>query len=383
MERKRDLFYTVFGAVSLFLLLGVAVLHLLLPDRVLSESEKRKLAVFPDANIQSLVDGSFMNKAETYVSDQFPDRNRLMRLRMNLLRLSGKRESNGVFYGTGGQLIEAFPEYDEELREKTVSAVNAFCENHSFEHALFLLMPTAVGVYPEKMPAYAETGDQNAYIRAFTEALSDRITVLDPEPAVRRLKEVGKSVFYRTDHHWRTETAYEVFLDSCDEAEWEKGSFSPGTVCRTFSGSLASKSGFTPDVFDSITVYDNLNGTDSVLVLHPESRSEPTAGFYRESALKGSNPYEVFLGGNEPELVISTTADTNRTLLVLKDSYANCFLPFLADSYKTITVVDPRYSTQSIEMILMGSPSTDVLFLYNASTLAEDENLRILLNPDD
>ena len=380
MKEKRNLFYTVFGIAAFLLLTAVLAVHILVPDRVTSETEKRKLAAFPEADFRALTDGSFMKKAETYVSDQFPGRDTLMKLRMNLLRLCGKKESNGVFLAEDGSLIEAFPEYSEELLRKNADAVNRFMDGHSFEHSLFLLVPTAVGTYPEKLPAFAETGDENAFIQSFTSALSDSITVLDPKPAIDRIKASGKSVYYRTDHHWRTETAYEVFLDCCGTAEWAEGNFSPGTVLRSFSGSLASKSGFTPDILDSITVYENLNGTDGVLLEHPESQGAATAGFYRSSALSGSNPYEVFLGGNEPEIVIRTTADTERTLLILKDSYANCFLPFLADSYKTITVVDPRYSVQSIDMILMASPCTDVLFLYNASTLAEDENLKIVLD---
>ena len=41
--------------------------------------------------------------------------------------------------------------------------------------------------------------------------------------------------------------------------------------------------------------------------------------------------------------ISSTTADTGRTLLLLKDSYANCFVQFLTPYYDRILMIDPRY----------------------------------------
>ena len=73
-------------------------------------------------------------------------------------------------------------------------------------------------------------------------------------------------------------------------------------------------------------------------------------------------------------------ADTNDTLLVLKDSYANAFIPFLAGSYKTITVVDPRYYAESLDMLLAEDEYTDVLILYNIQTLSQDSHLQQLLS---
>ena len=128
-----------------------------------------------------------------------------------------------------------------------------------------------------------------------------------------------------------------------------------------------------------MTAWKADDGTDEVLVLHAAG-GETTVGFYDYAALERSDRYEFYLGTNEPELVIRTVADTNDTLLVLKDSYANAFLPFLAGSYKTITVVDPRYYAEPLDMLLAEDEYTDVLILYNIQTLSQDSHLQQLLS---
>ena len=66
-----------------------------------------------------------------------------------------------------------------------------------------------------------------------------------------------------------------------------------------------------------------------------------------------------------------------RRLLVLKDSYANCFLPFLAPYYREIVVVDPRYYYDDLAMLVETEEITDVLYLYNANTFFQDTSLRL------
>ena len=57
----------------------------------------------------------------------------------------------------------------------------------------------------------------------------------------------------------------------------------------------------------------------------------------------------------------------------IKDSYANCIVPFLVNHYKTIYVVDTRHYKSSIsDFINENSAVTDVLLLYNMNTIDDD-----------
>ena len=140
-----------------------------------------------------------------------------------------------------------------------------------------------------------------------------------------------------------------------------------------FQGSLSSKSGFFLPSYDSISIYMSAQNPH-YYVLRTES-NEGFSSCYDMDKLKGANPYEVFLGGNYPLLEIETSIDNEKTLLLIKDSYANCFIPFLLGNYKKILVMDPRYYVYNADMLFMTESISEVLFLYNATTLAKDVSL--------
>ena len=65
--------------------------------------------------------------------------------------------------------------------------------------------------------------------------------------------------------------------------------------------------------------------------------------------------------------------------MVLKDSYANCFIPFLTAYYSEIVVVDPRYYYDDLQNLVETESVTDVLCLYNANTYFTDTSLKAVL----
>ena len=96
--------------------------------------------------------------------------------------------------------------------------------------------------------------------------------------------------------------------------------------------------------------------------------------------LKKKDAYTVFGGSNHPIYTIKTPVKSSRRLLLIKDSYANSFLPFLARNFREIVVVDPRYYFGNIDNTITTENITDVLFLYNANTFFTDSSLSMMLN---
>ena len=76
---------------------------------------------------------------------------------------------------------------------------------------------------------------------------------------------------------------------------------------------------------------------------------------------------------------ITTSADTGRSLLVFKDSYANCFMQFLYPYFDHITMIDPRYYYDNVENVIRSEGITDVLYLYNLDTFLGDSSLADVL----
>ena len=92
--------------------------------------------------------------------------------------------------------------------------------------------------------------------------------------------------------------------------------------------------------------------------------------------LKEKDKYQVFFGGNYGVVSIENNeANNDKNLLIIKDSYANSFTPFLLKDYKTITIVDYRYFSGNLQSIVQSNNITDVLVLYEMSNFMKDKNL--------
>ena len=130
---------------------------------------------------------------------------------------------------------------------------------------------------------------------------------------------------------------------------------------------------------DEIVIYEKQAPAGALLVNHTD-RGVNRSSLYWPEALESSNQYEVFMGGNESLITIRTTADTEKTLLVFKDSYANSFVQYLIPYYDKIIMVDPRYYYDSASQLVSREGITDILFLYSANTLFTDNSLADCLN---
>ena len=51
---------------------------------------------------------------------------------------------------------------------------------------------------------------------------------------------------------------------------------------------------------------------------------------------------KIFMCGDHPFCKITTDNKNGKTLLVIKDSYANALIPLLTQDYETVIAVDPR-----------------------------------------
>lgn len=368
----------IYGYVFMILLILAALWHIYTPDRGYSAMEKRTLTAFPQLTLQNLSSAEWMKKAEKYASDQFPVRDAMMQVKSDISLRLGETESHGVYYGRDGSLIQSLAPWEQELMQKTLDAITHFTERYSFRNRYFLLVPSALVLYPENLPFFTDNQSEVIYIEAFRSRLPEVLMAPDLRSVLNEMKLHGEQVFYRTDHHWTTGAAYHVFTTLAPSFEWKESQMEFSVVSNRFLGALVSKSGYTPASADSILAgYDQEN---SVRV--SRTNGEIWTSFYQPAALGSSDEYLFFLGDNEPMLNITTTAESDNTLLVFKDSYANCFIPFLAGSYKNIIVIDPRYYSEPVSSLFFTGGYTDVLFLFSPHTLAHNEALAILLEDE-
>ena len=101
-------------------------------------------------------------------------------------------------------------------------------------------------------------------------------------------------------------------------------------------------------------------------------------GLYKAEHLLTKDKYATFLDGNHALSVIRSDCGTGKRLAVIKDSYAHSVIPFLANHYSEIHMLDLRYYNDDIIKYFYQNKLTDVLFLYNSNNFMTDTNLEKL-----
>ena len=373
-----------YALIAAFILLtaGAGIYTFATKDRSFSESENRMLSQKPDFTSDSLIDGSFMSDFEAWLSDQFPLRDEAIVIKTDFDRLAGKKEENGVYIGKNNRLFEAPAEYDKEKTKEKTNAINSFLASYPDINKMVAIVPDSSFVYAEDLPDFISVDNQQDQIEDIYGSVSgNNLETADTVSVLFGMKQESTELYYKTDHHWTTRAAYGVFLQIADMWELDtENDYSFYTVTDSFEGTLASRSG-VHDVTDTIEICVPENSVESYTVNY-ESMHIKNTTLFNESKLSTKNKYEVFLGGNYDKVSIETTAPGDQCLLIIKDSYANCMIPMFTPHFSQIVVIDPRYMTESVDIIMSEYNFTHVLFLYNLNTFNSDSALCDVLCPE-
>lgn len=371
------MFYRIMAVLFAGMILFLALAGAVQPDKTYSEEENRVLAESPAISWEGIREKEYMNDLESYVSDQFAFRDVWIRLKVQCDLLAGKREFNGVYLGKNKYLMQIPSKPDEKQVEENMQAINAFTERNEGINVDMMIVPNAAYTMKEYLPDGAPVRDQGADTENIRSQLTEQADYIDVTETLR--EHVDEGLYYKTDHHWTSRGAAYGFEAAAAELGIENPitEYDIYTVTTEFSGTLASKSGYHK-AKDTIEIYAPKNIETRYLVTDSDHREErPTV--YDRSALDGKDQYQVFFGGNHATVDIKTTNRTERNLLVFKDSYANCFVPFLIPYYDEIVMVDPRYYYDNIQTLITGKGITDVLFLYNMDTFLTDNSIADVL----
>lgn len=288
---------------SFILIIGIVIF--ILPQADFSESENRYLSKAPNFSASKLFSGDYTRELSNFYTDQFPMRNTATTIYALCERTMGKINVGGVICHDG-QLISI--QQAQEKQDKL--PIPAICVKSKY--SLF-------------------------------KAQSD-----------------GISLYYKTDHHRTTYGAYLLYLDACKVLKIEpypESYFKKETVSTSFYGTAFFKSrlpkfSVTPDTIE-LWRYDG----DNDVIFTVKDTSQETRGFYDFSKLNTTDKYAVFLGGNYAHATLRSHHE-KPTLLLLKDSFANAVIPFLALHFN-IDLIDPRYTTKEQLSSLYNTSSYD------------------------
>ena len=361
------------------IIFGLTALGLTAEEKTYSATEKRELQTRPKAKKKTIKNGKFQKKYEVYLSDQFPGRDDWVQLQTGVSRLLGKKESNGVYFGRDHYLLEHYEDSDFEpdRMQMNIEALADFARSANERADVKVLMvPTKTWVLREKLPAFAPTYDEQIFYDALEKQFGAQgeQMLIPVETVLQAHKE--EDIYYRTDHHWTTLGAwygYRAYVEATGgdpERVSEKQDFE--LVCSDFYGTTYAKVNQASQA-DMIYVYE----PKSILQVIYNMGEKTTQSLFETEHLDSKDQYRVFTGGNQAVLEITGGIKNGKTLLLIKDSFANCMLPFLAEDFEKVVVIDLRQLNIKCDELMDMYEPTDVLVLYNSAQFAKDRDFAL------
>ncbi len=175
-------------------------------------------------------------------------------------------------------------------------------------------------------------------------------------------------IYFRTDHHWNGRGAYYAYKAFCDSLDLEAPALSDYELTRpegTFLGSLYGYTDKSPLLLgseDQAEIFQPLHEAEYTYY-EDASMSEGYPGTFLAYNVYNENQYMLYLGGDVALGHIKSSLENGKSILVVKDSFGNGFIPYLVDQYEDIYVVDPRQFTDDLQAFIEDKDIQDVLVL--------------------
>lgn len=364
--------YTLTWICGLFVV-GMFVAFLVKQDVTFSEVENRYLMLRPKMGFDVVSAGTFMDDFDTYSEEQLPLRDYFIKVKAVCEMFFLKCENNGIARGKDGYLFEKVVRTDSKCY-KNMAAIEEFVKSQD-RKVYVAIAPTSTAIYGGRLPIGMPVLNEDGLSEELASRLGEyeNVAVIDLMDAER--SHSSEDIYYRTDHHWTSlgaYYAYECIAESLGIDRIDIDKLAPKEA-NDFYGTYYAKYKGLGIKGDSIDYYDipisQMTFDDTIY-----------DGLYDEEKLLTYDKYGMFLHGNAGIEHIETLCGNGMSLVIFKDSYANCLVPYLTSAYENIYVVDLRYYAGSVSELLEDNSDADVILLYNWSFVNEDNHFYKLVS---
>ena len=418
----RALSVRIFAAIMVLgCLLGL--LFFVRPDT--SEVEKRKLTEFPKITLSSLWNGEFFSELSLWYSDTYPMRDTLIAADQKVESKFGITTSK-MMVGNQKKTDDipdkkASKKAKAEKKEKEVKQISA-PDSRAMEaeiqnqiqdslyvkdgaaYTVYYYNQAAADIYTSALSKAAEElkgktdvysilvpnnsgamlteqeledlggADQTQAIDYYY-SLSEGCKTIDTINTLR--KHNDEYLYFRSDHHWTQLAAYYVYENFCEEKGWkpnqlsdfEKMTFSPflGTFYQKLQNADMAANP------DSVEAYIPM-GTNDMTYTDNDGTQVDWHVIEDVSTWNINSGYSCFIGGDKPLAVIENPQiDDGSSCVVVKESYGNCFVPFLVDHYQTVYVLDFRYTQNNVMDFVKEHQVQDLIMMNDISIIASED----------
>ena len=367
MSTKAKRIYLVSLLAAVFF--GLSIFAIFKAPDAYSITERRKLEQMPDISIKEILSGRFMENFEDYSLDQFPLRDTFRSLKaFTSLKIMAQTDSNGLYIHNGSVAKKEYPLNYDSLNYAS-GVFSGLYEKYLAGKA------DKIGfvIVPDKNYYLAEdAGMLRMDYEEFYSTMEDSTSHFAEHIDIRALLDIDD--YYLTDTHWRQE----CILPAAQEIAAAFGSTLPEKyeevlVYEPFKGVYFSQLGLE---LDTEELYYLTNGIiENYSVFNFESSE--TIPVYDTALAAGADPYEMFLSGPLSLITIENpSVNTQKELIIFRDSFGSAIAPLLAQNYAKTTIIDVRYIQPMVLGNFVDFEGADVLFLYSSMVLNNSATLK-------
>ena len=381
-----------------------------------SVSERRNLAKKPKITVTSVINGSYMNNFDKYVTDQFPQRETFRKLNSWLLvNIMRKKDVNNI-YVKDGYAAKIEDVIDYKSVNWGIRQMRYICDNYIYSEDYmqdknYNIKDTAnsdidsdgdiskasnssydiskdnnmsdderkdrvyMCIIPDKN-YYLTDGveypyiDYDEFVQLYRTGVDDYTRYID----ISNLLNIDN--YYKTDIHWRQETLVDIakqILDAMTEYDNDISNddiedYKVNTGNEEFYGVYYGQRALSmkPDIIRYLTS----DIIDDYRVTYADTGEAVSMPVYDMGKASGRDPYEMYLGGSLSLVTIDNAkADTDRRLIIFRDSFGSSLAPLLAEKYKQTVLIDIRYISPTVLSSYVDFENADVLFMYSEQVL--------------
>lgn len=352
---------------GLLLLLALGLAAVLAAGGEFSEWERRILADRPGT--PDLDHWKTDKAVETFLTDHIPARQALVAIDSSAEFLTGRGSRLGAWYSSGAVVekpVTAQPSNVEKKLGRFAKIADAAGV------PWYVISPRSHGwlLRDRMVPVVAGAYDPEAESYALLDACPNNV------PMPEAFNADPDTMYYRTDHHWTLQGAYQAYLALAEPLGYEPEPLESFrlTSYTGFRGTTLSRSGL-PALWEDTLACAEPDSPVTLTMIDREGESVSDRLIFPEAASTWDG-YAVYLNGNHGTLVIERQDAPEGTLIVYKDSMANCLLPLLSRHFRRIIAVDARYDTGVFSDALARSDDTKaILCVYSLESLAADAEI--------
>lgn len=345
------------------LIFGFMLLNILTKKEEISESERRYLAVLPEITIENIFNRKITDNLETYLTDHFVFRDTFRSIKTLFnLNIFNKKDTNNLYYKDNHIFKIEYPLREDKVI-KFSNKMNKIYENHLQGMNVYL------SIIPDKN-YYSNDDylslDYDKLINTVNENINENIKYIDIT------KSLKLDDYYYTDIHWKQENLTKVVNTLSTNINFSTMDYFKENKYEEFKGTYYGQLGLnikkdtliylTNDIIDASTIKDFDSKTTTI---------------YELESLSKMDSYDVFLSGATPLVEITShNTQSEKELIIFRDSFASSLAPLLLNGYKKITLVDLRYMNSNLLTNYIEFNNQDVLLLYNTTIINNSDMIK-------